>query len=568
VKMKPLTSETDRASDRDYLMRRVSEMEREFSSFRDHYKELSEFIEPRRGRFFIDDRNRGDRRFKNIINNHGTLALRRAAAGMLAGVMSPSRPWFSLDTMDVASARDKEAQIWLDMLKRLTLMVLSKSNCYNMAPTMLRELLLFGVGCMTHVDDYEDVARFYTHTVGSYMISANSRQEVDTLARKVQMTAYQMVQKFGLENVSQAVRTNFDRSNYGAWHTVYHFIELNPFRDEQYAKLSSEALPFRSVYWEANTKAAADKSLFLSRKGFKGFPAYVPRWEVTGEDIYATNCPGMTNLGDVKQLQLQEREKAKAIAKAGSPPLQGPPSLRNRPISNLPGGITLNTGTNGKIETMYNVDPRIQEMLFDIDATKRRISEGFFVDLFMAITDMAGVQPKNQLQLSQVNEERLLQIGPVLEQIHGEWLSRMVSRVIQQVLEADLMPPPPKSLQGKELNIEFVSALAMAQRSVATGAIERTVFFAGQLSQSGWDMRHKVDADYALDEYSALVGAPPQLIKPTEEAQQQRQQEAQQMAQQQMLEQGAQAANIAKMASDAKLDNDNVLSRATENAQQ
>lgn len=552
-----------RLDDRDYLNRRMSELDREFSTFRDHYKELSEFVDPRRGRFFTSDRNKGDKRHKTILNSQGTQALRKASAGMLAGAMSPSRSWFTFDLIDKTILADPAVRTWLDLLKRIVLQVFASSNFYNMAPTMLRELLLFGTGCMTHLDDFEDVARFHTHTVGSYRVATNSKNNVDTLAREFEMTVYQLVQKFGLNSVSTSVRNNWDRSNYHAWHPVYHFIELNPFRDESEAKVSSEFLPFRSVYWEKNTKNATDKHLFLSRKGFKGFPAYVPRWEVTGEDVYGTNCPGMTNLGDIKQLQSQEREKAKAIAKSSTPPLQGPPSMKNHPIPNLPGGYAVNSNSNSKIEPLYKVDPRIQEMLYDIERTERRIDSGFYVDLFMAITDMAGVQPKNQLQLSQINEERLLQIGPVLEQIHGEWLARMVSRTIQQVIDADIVPPAPPKLQGRELNIQFVSALAMAQRAVATGAIERTIFFAGTLNEGGWDMVDKINADFAIDEYSSLVGAPPELIRSTDEANQARQARQQQMQQMQAMEQAQQAANVAKMASDAKLGDDNVLSRAT-----
>ena len=567
IKSSLRTSDSDLINDRDYLNRRMSGMEVEYTTFRDHHKELAEFFDPRRGRFYIEDRNRGDKRFKNIINNHGTRALRRATAGMFAGAMSPSRPWVNLQVGDKDVMRAQPVKIWLTQLRDLVMEVLHESNFYNMAPTAIRELLLFGNGCMTHEDDFDDVARFYTHTTGSYRFSVNGKARVDTLARRFQLTSYQLVHKFGYKNCSTSVKNQFDRANYHSWHTVNHMIELNPFRDADYARVSSEFLPYRSVYWEPKIREP-DKPVFLRRAGYRGFPAYCPRWELAGvEDVYAVNCPGMTALGDVKDLQSKEREHAKMVAKAGTPVLQGPPSLRNHPIPNLPGGVAINSSTNAKIEPVYTVDPRTQEMMLGIDRIERRLDSAFYADLFMAITDMAGIQPKNQLQLSQINEERLLQIGPALEQVHGEWLARLVSRVIDQIFEANLMPPAPREIQGQNLGVEFVSALAMAQRTVAVGSIERTIFFAGQLTESGYDMRHKVDADAALDEYADLVGAPPRMIVPTEQANAARQEEAQQLRQQQMLEQGQQAANIAKMASDSKLEDDNVLSRAADQMQ-
>jgi len=552
-------SGSDLTRDRDYLDKRWNGLDTEYSSFRDHHRELAEFIEPRRGRWFVTDRNKGDKRWKVILNNRATIQLRRSAAGMLAGFMSPSRPWFGWRMRDDDLMRRHEVKVWLELYRKVILDIFNSSNLYNMASGMIKELLLFGTACMTHEDDFDDVARFYTHTCGSYRIGLNSKLQVGTLAREFQLTVYQLVQRFGLENVSPDVRSDWDRGNYNNWKDVRHLIEMNPFRDDTEARLSAEFLPFRSVYWQPK----GDKSSFLRRSGHKGFPAYVPRWEVTGEDVWATNCPGMTILGDVKQLQTQERELGKMQAKAGAPPLQGPPSFQNRPISNLPGGVTIGTTSNAKLEPVYQVDPHEQGMQLGIEKTERRIDSGLYTDLFMAITEMEGIQPKNQLQLSQINEERLLMLGPALEQVHSEWLARMVSRTGQQVLEADIMPPAPEELEGRELEVEFVSALAMAQRAVATSAIERVVFFAGTLVEGGLDVTDKIDADFAVDEYAHLVGAPPKLIVPTEQARAQREQKMQARRMQEMLAQGQDAANIAKMTSDSKLSDDNVLSRAT-----
>ncbi len=560
------TSDSDLINDRDYLQRRMGQMETEYSTFKDHHKELAEFVDPRRGRFFIEDRNRGGKRHKNIINNHATRALRTATAGMFAGAMSPSRPWVNLRVQDRDAMRAQPVKAWLQHLRDLVMEVLHESNFYNMAPTTIRELLLFGNGCMTHEDDFDDVARFYTHTTGSYRFAVNSKAKVDTLGRRFQLSCYQMVHKFGYRNCSTAVRNQFDRGNYQSWHTVNHMIELNPFRDADYARVSAEYLPFRSVYWEPKIRDS-EKNVFLRRSGYRGFPAYTPRWELGGvEDIYALNCPGITALGDVKDLQSKEKEHAKMVAKAGTPVLQGPPSLRNHPIPNLPGGVAINSSTNAKIEPVYTVDPRTQEMMFGIDRIERRLDASFYADLFMAITQMAGIQPKNELQLSQIDAERLLQIGPALEQVHGEWLARLVQRVIDQIFEAGLMPPAPNEIQGQQLGVEFVSALAMAQRTVAIGSIERVVYFAGALTEAGWDMRHKIDADEALDEYADLVGAPARIVVPTEAANSARRADAQAAQQQQQMEMAAQAANTAKMASDAKLGDDNVLSRAANQA--
>ena len=342
---------------RAYFQRRLSLLEVERSSFISHYKDLSEVITPRKGRFFTSDRNKGNIRHQSIINSKGTQAVRTATAGMVAGSMSPSRPWFRLATQDPELMEFQPNKIWLEQQERLLRAIFNSSNLYNMAPTMFAELLTFGTGCMTHVDDFEDVARFFTHTVGSYFISQNDKYVIDTVVREFEMTVYQLVKKFGLENVSRSVRTLYDRGSYDIWVGVVQFIEPNPMRDPN--KLDSKFKPFRSVHYEtgvggtegnsepASVGAVSGKD-FLSEKGFDEFPAYCPRWDVTGEDIYGTSCPGMIALGDIKSLQVEERRKAQAIDRIVNPPLQGPAHVRNAPVSTLPGGLTSECGASNK----------------------------------------------------------------------------------------------------------------------------------------------------------------------------------------------------------------------------
>ena len=95
----------------------------------------------------------------------------------------------------------------------------------------------------------------------------------------------------------------------------------------------------------------------LSRKGFNRFPGYTLRWEVTGEDTYGTDCLAMTALGDIKMLQIEERNKALGIEKQVNPPLVGPATLRQVRIDGLPGGVTMYVAgsVTQKLASLYNL---------------------------------------------------------------------------------------------------------------------------------------------------------------------------------------------------------------------
>lgn len=548
---------------RDYYNRRFGELDTERESFVPHWKELSEFIRPRRGRFFLSDRNKGTKKYSSIINSKATQDHRIATSGMLAGTMNPTEPWFNFETADLDLMERAEVKDWLHKVEILLRAILNESNFYSMVSTYLGELLLFGTAAMTHLEDFNDVARFYTHTAGSYYIAQNERFEVDTLYREFEWTAEQIVRAFGKDNISQSIQTALDNSNYGAWFPVRHVLEPND--DFRPSSPLARNKPFKSVYYEPGAEGV-DRDKWLNISGFDEFPAHVSRWETTGEDIYGNDSPAMQALGDIKGLQVEEKRKAQAIDKMVNPPLKGPPSIRNSPISTLPGGLNIAEGSVGSTELgpLYTVTPQLGDLRDDISAVERRIDSAFYVDLFLAISNIEGIQPRNELDLLQRNQERLLQLGPPLQRLQGDFQDNLLDRLFNQALRANILPPIPQSLSGAPLRIKYVSTLAMAQKAAVTQNIDRVVAFAGGLMELGFEgAQRKIDPEQAVDEYSKAVGIPPSIIVSDEIVAEQKQKEQEQQEALLALEQGQQAANITKMASDAKTGDDSVLTAIT-----
>ena len=553
--------------EKKYFNQRKASMEKERTSFMSHWQDLSKFGQPRRGRFLVTDVNKGDKKFTSIINSRGTIALRTASAGMVAGVMSPSRPWHKLGTFDPDMMKFKPVKSWLELAELTMREIFNAGNLYKMAPTMMSELLLFATGSMSQVDDFSDISRFFTHTIGSYSIAQNERLEVDTYCREYERTVAQIVGEFSYKNASKVIQDHYDRGEYDVKYTIVHYVEPNPFYKEG-SPFSKHAL-FRSVKYELGdvNKAASEKG-YIKEAGFKRFPFMIPRWETTAEDIYGSNCPGMIALGDIKQLQTQEKRKAQGIDKQVNPPLTGPASLKNVPITALPGGINLYDGDpNGNtLKPIYEVKPDIGALSQDMDRVEARINEIFFVDLFMAISNMRGIQPKNEMELAERNAERLLQLGPVLESIHGEFLNILIDNTFDRMIELEMLPPPPQELQGQPLKITYISTLAKAQKSVETGGIEQVAGFVSALVQGGKEEAlDKFDADAAIDVYSNAVGTPPAIIRSQEEVDLIREARQKQIQQQQQLEQANLASETAGNLAGADLEGDNALQRVAAN---
>lgn len=547
---------------RDFFQSSVGAMKVERATFIPHYKDIAANISPRRGRFLVADVNRGGSRYQKIINSRGTQAHKIARAGMLSGLMSPASPWFTLTAPDQETAEIPSVKIWVNQIQRLMRDIFNGSNLSIMAPKLIGELLLFATGAMFDEDDFDDVSRYYVHTAGSYMIAQNDKNIIDTFAREFQVTTIQLISWFGLDSVSVGVKDQYRRGNYHAWFPAVHYVDPNPEHDIRSFQSSKKA--FRSVYYEPGSQ---DKNKFLSRKGYDEFPVYVPRWDTTDGDVYGTDCPAMTALGDIRGLQVQEKIKAQGVAKMVSPPLKGPAGLKDSVVESVPGGYTPSETQNqgDKLESIYNVRLPIGEMRQDMDGVEVRINEAFMVDMFLAISNMQGIQPKNELELSQRNQERLLQLGPVLQGFHKDFLGRLIDRTFNKMVRAEIIPEPPQELQGKELKIEYISTLAMAQRAIATAGIERLGNYVIGLSQAYPDVLDKFDADQSVDEYGGVIAIPPKLIVSDTDVKAKRDARAQAQQRAQAIEMAEQAAGAAKDASESSLEGDNLLSRAVNN---
>ena len=536
-----------------YYLKRTSALEAERSTFRPHWMELSRFISPRSGRYFWTDVNRGDKRYNHIYNTRATMSWRNARSGLFAGVMSPSRPWVKLETPDPDMMSFEPVTEWLYKVEQLMYAIWAASNLYNMAPTMLGELLLFGTGAMSHMDDFDSVATFYQHTIGSYSLAQNSKYKIDTICRQYQDTVKMLVETYGT-NVSRTVMNLYDRGDYEAKFPVMNFIEPNTNFDPRkkgniFKQYRSVTIELAGAVYGSNSavSAASGEHCFLKDSGFDEFPAYCPRWDVTGEDTYATDCPGMTALGDVKGLMALERQSARANDKMIDPPLHGPASLRNTKINSLPNGVTLYDGMDQQeLKPVYTVMPQMDKHLMLIQAHEARIKEGFYEDLWRSLHNLEGVQPQNEMFLSQKQAEDMLMLGPVLERVDGDFLLPLVDRTFNQIMRAGLltgkMQPPPE-LAGTKLKVRFISTLAQAQRAVATTGIEKATGFVAGLVKGGFThAADNVDVDTTVRRYFQATGVEPALLLSADVVAQTRQEKQQQLAQQQQMAQISQGA--------------------------
>lgn len=529
---------------RDRLLTRWGQLKTERATWWAHWKELSDYLLPRSGRFFVQDRNRGQRRHNNIYDSTGTRALRVLAAGMMSGMTSPARPWFRLATSDTDLMKHHSVKIWLGECSDLIHRIFQRSNTYRALHGMYEELGAFGTAASIVLPDFTNVIHHYPLTTGEYCVATNWKGEVTTLYREFQKTVHEVVAEFGIENISPTVKALYDRGSLDSWVTLIHAIE--PRSDRDPSRSDAKNMAWKSIYFEMG----GNPDKFLRESGFKRFPALVPRWQTAGGDVYG-HSPGMEALGDVKQLQHEQLAKAKGINYKVDPPLQVPASMKNRDVEFLPGGITYvdMSGPSQGVRPAFEVNIDLSHLLADIQDVRERIRGSFYADLFLMLANQQDTR-MTATEVAERHEEKLLMLGPVLERLQNELLDPLIEMTFDRIMEAGILPPPPPELQGHDLNVELVSMLAQAQRAVGTNSIDRFVGNLGAVAQFKPEVLDKFDADKWADVYSDSLGLDPSILVPADQVAALRQQRAEAaQAQQNAALQEQQANTAAKLAS-------------------
>ena len=537
--------------------KRLEALRSERSTFVNYWQQLSDNFLYHRGRFLVSDRNKGYKRNTKMYNNVPRLAARTLASGMMAGITSPARPWFRLGAPDPDLNQSHSVREWLHDVQTMMYSVFSASNVYNSLHTVYGELGVFGNGALGVYPDFENVIRCKSYTSGSYFLGINGIDRVDTFYREYQRTVGEVVKGFGFENCSQHVQEQWRRGNTESPVDIVYAVEPNDDRDMQSPWAMD--MPFRAVYYEKGSQCLRDNK-FLLRSGDDTLSVLTPRWDITCEDVYATDCPGMMALGDSKSLQLAERRKFQALDKLTDPPLKAPTALKSKVGTSLRSGEIVFTDSPDGLSSIYdtNYRPDLNAIVAITDQIEMRIKTAFYEDLFLMLSQSDRRQITAR-EVAEKHEEKLLMLGPVLERLHSELLDPLIDRTFNIMNKAGILPPAPEELQGRELRVEYVSILAQAQQLVTVGSLERVAGFAGNLSGVWPEARHKVNVFQMVDDFAEALGVSPTLIRSDDDAQSMvaAEQQAAQMAA--LNEQVNTAANTAKVASDAEVSENNAL---------
>jgi len=404
--------------------------------------------------------------------------------------------------------------------------------------------VIFGTASMLIYENFKNVINCVNPCFGEFYADVNADLNCnDVFYREFTYTVQQLVERWGIENVSASVAALYKNQGSGLTREVIVAHAIEPNQEALRYGVPSH-FKYRETYWEWGGSASPQGGSsfapgLLEKRGFHEAPHLTPRWDTVANDAYGRS-PAMDALPDNKQLQLQVRRQAQGIDKQVNPPLQADLQLKNQPAALIPGGVTYIAGllssTGGGMRSIYEHRIELQAMNENLMEVRGRNKQIFFNDLFQTASQYETRSNITTVEWNMRRSESLIMLGPVIHRLQLELLAKAIDRTFGICARGGLFPPAPPELAGQDLSIRYISMLSLAQQAAQTAGIEGVLKFVEALTPLTPDALDKINVPYAVERYNFLINNDPRLIRSEQEFQQIQAQRAQAQQKQAAME--------------------------------
>ena len=501
-----------------------------------HWQEVADYFLTRKSDI-TERHTKGDKRNLQVFDATGTHSLELLASSLHGSLTSASSKWFSLRFKNSAVNEDDTAKEWLEDSAGKMFLAFHRSNFQQEIFEAYHDLICFGTAAMFIEADDDDMIRFSTRHIKEIYIAENGKGLVDCIYRRFTITAKAAADKFGLENLSRNLQAIYKNSMFDEVE-LCHVVKPRDIYDPR--KIDKKNMPYVSTYFEMETDH------IISHGGFREFPYVVPRWLKSSNEVYGRS-PAQNSLPDIKVLNKMVEIQLQAAAKQINPPLLIPDDSAILPVRTAPGSLNFyRSGSRDKIEPL-NIGAN-NPLGLNLEQQRREsIGKAFHIDQLL-IQESPRQMTATEVQTRQ--DEKLKILGPVMGRLQSEMLNPLIVRVFQIMLRGNHFIQAPPILANQEIEIEYVSPMALAMKSQQLSGIMRGMEIFGSLSQT-MPVTDYIDENGLVKELIDILGLSAKMIKSDDEVQEIRANRQEQQMQQAQMQQALDESQVAKNAAPA-----------------
>lgn len=500
-------------------------------------------------------------RIASIYDNTGMMAVDRLTAGVESLVTPQSDKWHNLTLADVgnnASLTDDE-NAYFERLRNFQFAARydPRAGFISSHQKALRSCVAFGTGVMYNEEgdgrarpgDAYSIFRYRYVPLAEAHMATNDNGNVDTNYRCMKFTVKQLVQKFGRDRVSAAVRNMYETGDLERQIDVIHAVCPRLEMGSSLLAGTIKGSPVASYYVERETRH------LISDSGYFEFPFSVYHWLQQDNGPYAES-PVMLALSEIKGLQAMGKAELRAFAQWTDPPL-GMPSdgVMNRPNLN-PRAVNMGAvGPDGSLRVKPLITSQNPDFAEKVMETRRAVvRDTLYINLFQTLIKNPEMTATEAM--IRANEKGEL-LGPAGGKIQAA-LAAQIDRELG-ILErkgifrpGQAFEPPPSLAQrsgGFSIGVKFASPLDRLRRANEGIGIMRMLDAITPLAKVKQTVLDLIDEDQVVREVREIFGAPASVIASEQLLASRRQQTQQKTSTAESLMAGQAAADIAKAGS-------------------
>lgn len=487
--------------------------------------------------------------------------LRQGAAGFHGNLTSPTTPWFRFRLSPGATTdgdTTHEQRKLLSDLTQATRETFDRSYAYPSIHKLYEHLLAFGFGCMLITRDDERTARCETLRVGTYALGIGEDGLVDTCVRRFAWTAAQIIKNFGRESVPQYILDG--REDPVRRYEIVNLIEPNAVGDDKVDDEIAREIDmddttvYRSIFYLKAGNGEQKNCGVLRIIGFSIKPIVAPRLECETGDIYGRGR-GDDALDLCRGCQSFKFDELNIVGKQSDPAFIADAELKDEGLKKYRGATNYARFGEGRQMMVMPLDPNppspegAREERLDAQSEIARL---FYNDAFSVIDNIRRSCQNGQITATEIENqvrEAMQRLAPIATLFDKELLDPLCSIMAKYTVAASRTPLTEEEAQMlASVNVEYVSAIHLAQRQTSISAIRQMLQMAGEFAKIKPELLFRIDIDKTFTTLADLIGFPESCMKGDREyaaaIEETKKLQAQQAQMQQMMAQTQAAKNI------------------------
>jgi hypothetical protein len=215
----------------EQYIKRFETLDNDRASWKSTWGKVGEYIHPLRADINTD-LSAGTARHTLIFDDTAQMCSDILVAGFFSHLSSPYMPWMGLVPTDRELLKDQDFALALQDREQRMYMMYARSNFYNAQATFYSDLININHAIVFIDEDKANKQTVYTNVSPKDAVIAENRHgEVDTVLRKIQMTASQADSQWpgkAGKDVTEALNDNKQDKKFSFLHCVQPRKKHNP----------------------------------------------------------------------------------------------------------------------------------------------------------------------------------------------------------------------------------------------------------------------------------------------------------------------------------------------------